>query len=78
MYIQCIYSSIPLFVENLWAPGGFGSRGDRQFIFRELEGTGIFRGAEEQAHRLGDLGSPAKKFKNLTLKESLHLFYLLF
>ena len=28
-----------------------------------------FQGAGEQAHSFGDLGSPAKSFKNLTLKE---------
>ena len=34
------------------------------FIFRELGSTGnYFRGAEEQAHSFGDLGSPAKKQK---------------
>ena len=34
------------------------------FIFRDLGSTGFyFRGAGEQAHSLGDLGSPVKKQK---------------
>ena len=40
-------------------PRGFGL-----FIFRDLRSTGnYFRGAGEQAHSFGDLGSPAKKQK---------------
>ena len=31
--------------------------------------TIYFQGIGEQAHIFGDLGSPAKKLKNLTLKE---------
>ena len=38
--------------------------GEWLFIFRDLGSTGnYFRGAGEQAHSLGDLGSPAKKQK---------------
>ena len=39
--------------------------GEWLFIFRDLGSTGnYFRGAWEQAHSFGDLGSPAKKQKN--------------
>ena len=43
-------------------------------IFRELGSTGnYFQGFGEQVHSFGDLGSPAKSQKNLTLMEkSLH------
>ena len=43
-------------------PQGFGgSGGEGLFIFRELRSTvNYLRGAGEQAHRFGDLGSPAK------------------
>ena len=46
------------------APRGLGIWGDWLFIFRDLGSTGnYFRGAGEQAHSFGDLGSPAKKQK---------------
>ena len=39
-------------------------------IFRELGSTGnYFQGFGEQVHSFGDLGSPAKSQKNLTLME---------
>ena len=39
-------------------------------IFRELESTvNYFQGFGERAHSFEDLGSFAKKLKNLTLKE---------
>ena len=46
-------------------PGVFGIWGEWLFIFRDLGSTGnYFRGAGEQAHSFGDLGSPAIKQKN--------------
>ena len=43
-------------------PGVLGIWGEGQFIFRELGSTAnYFRGAGEQAHTFGDLGSTAKK-----------------
>ena len=56
----------------MWYPGSFvgppgvlGILGEWLFIFRDLGSTGnYFRGAGEQAHSFGDLGSPAKKQKN--------------
>ena len=42
-------------------PGVLGIWGEWLFIFRDLESTGnYFRGAGEQAHSFGELGSPAK------------------
>ena len=39
-------------------PGVLGIWGEWLFIFRELGSTGnYFRGAREQAHNLGDIGS---------------------
>ena len=47
------------------APGVLGIWGEWLFIFRELGSTGnYFRGAREQVHNFGDLGSLAKKQKN--------------
>ena len=49
----------------LGPPGVLGIWGEWLFIFRDLRSTGnYFRGAGEQAHSFGDLGSPAKKQKN--------------
>ena len=46
-------------------PGVLGIWGEWLFIFRDLRSTGnYFRGAGEQAHSFGDLGSPARKQKN--------------
>ena len=43
-------------------PGILGELGEGISIFRELGSTGRqFRGAREQAHSFGDLGSHAKK-----------------
>ena len=43
-------------------PGVLGIWGEWLFIFRELGSTGnYFRGAREQAHNFGDIGSLAKK-----------------
>ena len=47
-----------------WAPGVLGIWGEWLFIFRELGSTGnYFRGAREQVHNFGDIGSLAKKPK---------------
>ena len=49
---------------NYGAPGVLGIWGEGLFIFRELGSTtNYFRGAGEQAHIFGDLGSTAKKLK---------------
>ena len=49
---------------GVWPPGVLGIWGEWLFIFRDLGSTGnYFRGAGEQAHSFGDLGSPAKKQK---------------
>ena len=46
-----------------WGPQGIW--GEWLFIFRELGSTGNYlRGAREQAHNFGDIGSLAKKQKN--------------
>ena len=51
--------------------GVLGIWGEWLFIFRELGSTGnYFRGAREQAHNFGDLGSLAKKQKKI--RKSLH------
>ena len=45
----------------LGPPGVLGIWGEWPFIFRDLRRTdNYFRGAGEQAHSFGDLGSPAK------------------
>ena len=44
-----------------WGPRGFGENG---YLFSVTTGS-YFRGAGEQAHSSGDLGSPAKKEKPL-------------
>ena len=45
-------------------PGDLGIWGKLLFIYRELGSTGnYFRGAREQAHNFGDIGSLAKKQK---------------
>ena len=61
------------------APRGLGDLGRMAIYFHGAGGTGnYFQGFGEQAHNLGDLGSPAKKYKkNLTLKEkpSFHMIF---
>ena len=53
-----------------WPPGVLGILGEWPFIFRELGSTGNYlRGAREQAHNFGDLGSLANKQK---IRKSLH------
>ena len=53
----------PLLDLHLWGPPGvLGIWGEGLFIFRELGSTANYlRGAGEQAHTFGDLGSTAKK-----------------
>ena len=52
-------------IESLGPPGVWGIWGEWLFIFRELGCTGnCFRGAREQAHNFGDVGSLAKNKKN--------------
>ena len=47
---------------SLGPPGVLGIWGEGLYIFRELGSTAnYFRGAGEQAHTFGDLGSTAKK-----------------
>ena len=59
-------------------PGILGILGECLFISRNLGSTGnYFQGFGEKANSFGDLGSPAKKQKNLTLKEK-PLFRLIF
>ena len=49
-----------------------GIWGEWLFIFRELGSTGnYFKGAREQAHNFGDIGSLAKKQKKKNNKEKL-------
>ena len=56
---------IILVISKVGPPGVLGIWGEWLFIFRDLGSTGNYlRGAGEQAHSLGDLGSPAKKQKN--------------
>ena len=62
MYTQllCMYQK-----NNKGPPGVLGIWGEWLFIFRELGSTGnYFRGAREQAHNFGDIGSLVKKQKN--------------
>ena len=50
-------------LRGYWGPPGvLGIWGEGLFIFRELGSTvNYFRGAGEQAHSFGELGSTAKK-----------------
>ena len=51
--------------EDIGAPRVLWIWGEWLFIFRELGSTGnYFRGARDQAHNFGDIGSLAKKQKN--------------
>ena len=60
-------------------PEVLGIWGEWLFIFRELGSTGNYhRGAEEQAHSFGDLGSPAKKQKKNKGKASILLNVFIF
>ena len=62
---MCISACWVIFHDFVGAPPGvLGIWGEWLFIFRDLGSTGnYFRGAGEQAHSFGDLGSPAKKQK---------------
>ena len=58
------------FCNFLGPPGVLGIWGEWLFIFRDLGSTGnYFRGAGEQAHSFGVLGSPAKKQKKIKEKD---------
>ena len=57
-------------VKRWGVPGVLGIWGEWLYICRELGSTGnYFQGFGEQVHSFGDLGSPYKKAKKLTLKE---------
>ena len=57
------------------APGVLGIWGEWLFILREPGSIGIyFRGAREQAHNFGDIGSLAKKQKKNKEKPPFCLF----
>ena len=57
-------------------PGVLGIWVEWLFIFRELGSTGnYFRGAREQAHNFGDIGSLAKKQKKKA-KASICLIFI--
>ena len=59
------------------APRGFGDLGRMALIFREPGSTGnYFRGAREQAHNFGDIGSHAKKQKQNKEKPPFGLIFL--
>ena len=50
----------------LWGPQGFWGSGEKGYLFLGLQlgsTANYFRGAGEQAHTFGDLGSTAKKLK---------------
>ena len=54
----------PCKMQTAGPPGFLRIWGEWSFIFRELGSTGnYFRGAREQAHNFGDLGSLAKMQK---------------
>ena len=57
-------------------PGVLGIWGEWLFISRGLGSTGnYFRGAGEQAHSFGDLGSTAKKQKKIKEKPPFCLIF---
>ena len=61
---------------TLGPQGVLGIWGEWLFIFRDLGSTGnYFRGAGEQAHSFGDLGSPAKKQKKIKEKPPFFFFF---
>ena len=77
-----IFEKLAIYTILLGPPGVLGIWGVGQFIFRELGSTvNYFRGAGEQAHTFGDLGSTAKKLKNkyqaFILSDSLKCRWLL-
>ena len=54
---------------ELGGPGVLRIWGDGLFIFRELGiSANYLRGTGEQAHTFGDLGSTAKKLKNINIR----------
>ena len=65
-----------MYCSTLGPPGVLGIWGEWLFIFRDLGSTGYyFRGAGEQAHSFGDLGSPAKKPKKIKGKPPFCLIF---
>ena len=57
-------------------PGVLGIWGEWLFIFRDLGSIdNYFWGAGEQAHSFGDLGSPAKKQKQIKEKPPFCLIF---
>ena len=63
-----------------WGPPGvLGIWGEWLIIFRELGSTGNnLRGAREQAHNFGDIGSLAKKQKKIKKNKEKPPFCLIF
>ena len=59
LIISNVYLIIRVGCKHLWGPRGLGDLG-RMVIY--------FRGAGEQAHSFGELGSPAKKQKIINEK----------
>ena len=70
-------TGVQFFRLQIWGPPGvLGIWGEWLFIFRDLGSTGnYFRGAGEQAHSFGDLGSPAKKQKKIKEKPPFCLIF---
>ena len=81
-FIHCSTTCCPPLEVTIkfWGPPGvLGIWGEWLFIFRDLGSTGNYlRGAGEQAHSFGDLGSPAKKQKKIKEKPPFCLIFLKF
>ena len=61
-FIRSLKDTLITKTQRLTTPGVLGILGEGLFIFREQGSTAnYFRGAGEQAHTFGDLGSTAKK-----------------
>ena len=59
-------TNVPPWVLGIW--------GEWLLIFRELRSTAnYFRGAGEQAHTFGELGSTAKKVKKINIRLPFYL-----
>ena len=71
---SCVAAHIK--VIYIGAPGVWGIWREWLLIFRELGSTGnYFQGFGEQAHSLGNLGSPAKKYKKSHLKRKAFILF---
>ena len=80
-YLRCLRFPLLkwLIHYNSGPPGVLGIWGEWLFIFWDLGSTGYyFRGAGEQAHSLGDLGSPSIKQKKNNGKASILFDFLKF